>query len=456
MTSVASQTRTPTTATDQPETDRDFMALVEPMRGELMAHCYRMLGSVHDAEDLVQETYIPGLARLPRVRGTLVAAHVDVPDRHEHLPHGAPEPVPPPAAHGLGAPLPTRTGALESRPEVTWLEPMPDTLVAGTAPQDPEATAVTHDSIRIAFIAALQHLTPTPAGRPHPSRRAQLAGGRGRHGARHDRRRGQQRTAAGSAHVEKLAPADEASSQLSADDPEVKAKLERYVAAFEAYDINTIVEMLATDAIWDMPPFTGWYQGNEAIGQLIASKCPATKAGDMRLVPTTANGQPAYGLYMRSADGRMRPLPAAAADHRSERRRAGHRLLRPAALRDVRQLPAAEVSRPARLVQGRGGAGQRRARRDVEAGRRPARRHGAARPVRPTSPTRLSPTGSAAPPRRAVGADQQVVEPDVSGAGTTSWSPTARAGMPVSRVAWSPSTRQAARRSSTWPATRHR
>jgi RNA polymerase sigma-70 factor (ECF subfamily) len=110
------------------------------------------------------------------------------------------------------------------------------------------------------------------------------------------------------AHVERLAPADEASSQLSADDPEVKAKLERYVAAFEAYDIDTIVEMLTTDAIWDMPPFTGWYQGNEAIGRLIAAKCPATKAGDMRLVPTTANGQPAYGLYMRSLDGRMRPF----------------------------------------------------------------------------------------------------------------------------------------------------
>ena len=67
-------------------------------------------------------------------------------------------------------------------------------------------------------------------------------------------------------------------------------------------------EMLTTDAIWVMPPFTGWYQGNVEIGRLIANKCPATKAGDMRMVPTTANGQPAFGLYMRGLDGRMRPF----------------------------------------------------------------------------------------------------------------------------------------------------
>ena len=185
---------------------------------------------------------------------------------------------------------------------------MPDTLVAGTAPEDPEATAVTHDSIRIAFIAALQHLTPTQRAvlilRDVLNwRAAEVASALDTTVAAVNSALQRAR-----AHVEKLAPADEASSQLSADDPEVKAKLERYVAAFEAYDIDTIVEMLTTDAIWDMPPFTGWYQGNEAIGRLIATQCPATKAGDMRLLPTTANGQPAYGLYMRSLDGRMRPF----------------------------------------------------------------------------------------------------------------------------------------------------
>ncbi len=311
MTSVASQTRTPTTATDQPEppeTDREFMALVEPMRGELMAHCYRMLGSVHDAEDLVQETYIRAWRAFHGFEGRSslrtwmyqIATNTCL----TALQSRKRRPLP----TGLGAPASDPTDALQTRPEVTWLEPMPDTLIAGTAPEDPEATAVTHDSIRIAFIAALQHLTPTQRAvlilRDVLNwRAAEVASALDTTVAAVNSALQRAR-----AHVEKLAPADEASSQLTADDPEVKAKLERYVAAFEAYDIDTIVEMLTTDAIWDMPPFTAWYQGNETIGRLIATQCPATKAGDMRMIPTTANGQPAYGLYMRSQDGRMRPF----------------------------------------------------------------------------------------------------------------------------------------------------
>ena len=315
MTSVASQTRTPTTdrpgqpgRPEQPETDREFMALVEPMRGELMAHCYRMLGSVHDAEDLVQETYIRAWRAFHGFEGRSslrtwmyqIATNTCL----TALQSRKRRPLP----TGLGAPASDPTDALQTRPEVTWLEPMPDTLVAGTAPEDPEATAVTHDSIRIAFIAALQHLTPTQRAvlilRDVLNwRAAEVASALDTTVAAVNSALQRAR-----AHVEKLAPADEASSQLSADDPEVKAKLDRYVAAFEAYDIDTIVEMLTTDAIWDMPPFTGWYQGNEEIGRLIATQCPATKAGDMRMIPTTANGQPAFGLYMRSLDGRMRPF----------------------------------------------------------------------------------------------------------------------------------------------------
>ena len=315
MTSVASQTRTPTTdrpgqpgRPEQPETDREFMALVEPMRGELMAHCYRMLGSVHDAEDLVQETYIRAWRAFHGFEGRSslrtwmyqIATNTCL----TALQSRKRRPLP----TGLGAPASDPTDALQTRPEVTWLEPMPDTLVAGTSPEDPEATAVTHDSIRIAFIAALQHLTPTQRAvlilRDVLNwRAAEVASALDTTVAAVNSALQRAR-----AHVEKLAPADEASSQLSADDPEVKAKLDRYVAAFEAYDIDTIVEMLTTDAIWDMPPFTGWYQGNEEIGRLIATQCPATKAGDMRMIPTTANGQPAFGLYMRSLDGRMRPF----------------------------------------------------------------------------------------------------------------------------------------------------
>jgi RNA polymerase sigma-70 factor (ECF subfamily) len=74
------------------------------------------------------------------------------------------------------------------------------------------------------------------------------------------------------------------------------------VAAFEAKDIAAMVKIFTTDAVWEMPPFTGWYQGPEDIARLVDTRCPAEGPGDMRLVPTRANGQPAFGLYMRQGD----------------------------------------------------------------------------------------------------------------------------------------------------------
>jgi len=101
-------------------------------------------------------------------------------------------------------------------------------------------------------------------------------------------------------------------AQLSEDTvpeptPEQKEMLDRYVTAFWEKDIDAIVSMLTHDAIWEMPPYTGWYQGNENIGRLIDTQCPGGRH-DMRLVPTRANGQPAFGLYMRDEDGRFYPF----------------------------------------------------------------------------------------------------------------------------------------------------
>jgi RNA polymerase sigma-70 factor (ECF subfamily) len=84
------------------------------------------------------------------------------------------------------------------------------------------------------------------------------------------------------------------------DSPETKDLLDRYIAAFEAYDIDKLVEMFTEEAVWEMPPFDGWYQSPQAIRTLIHTQCPAEGPGDMRLMPTTANGQPAAGLYMRN------------------------------------------------------------------------------------------------------------------------------------------------------------
>ena len=74
--------------------------------------------------------------------------------------------------------------------------------------------------------------------------------------------------------------------------------LDRYIAAFERDDIDALVTMFTREAIWEMPPFTGWYRGRPAIAALIHHNCPAEKAGDMRLLPLSANGQPAAAMYM--------------------------------------------------------------------------------------------------------------------------------------------------------------
>jgi RNA polymerase sigma-70 factor (ECF subfamily) len=89
--------------------------------------------------------------------------------------------------------------------------------------------------------------------------------------------------------------------------PELEGMLDRYVQAFWDKDVNALVTMLAQDAIWEMPPFTGWYTGAENIAALIDHNCPGGRH-DMPMIRTSANGQPAYGLYMRQPDGHFEPF----------------------------------------------------------------------------------------------------------------------------------------------------
>jgi len=83
--------------------------------------------------------------------------------------------------------------------------------------------------------------------------------------------------------------------------------LDRYVSAFWEKDVTTIVSLLKADAVWEMPPFTGWYAGSANIGRLIDTQCPGG-THDMPMLETTANGQPAFGLYMRQPDGSFTPF----------------------------------------------------------------------------------------------------------------------------------------------------
>ena len=88
-------------------------------------------------------------------------------------------------------------------------------------------------------------------------------------------------------------------------DPEQRALLDRYVSAFWDKDVDALVQLFTDKAVWEMPPYPEWFTGAEAIARLVANKCPAG-VHDMVMLPTRANGQPAFGLYMRADDGRMR------------------------------------------------------------------------------------------------------------------------------------------------------
>lgn len=280
--------------------DREVAALLEPMRREILAHCYRMTGSVHDAEDLVQETYLRawrafhGFENRSSLRTWLfrIATNTCL----THLEGRRRRPLP----TGIGGPPADPRDEPQQDRATAWLEPMPDALLWAEPAADPASDVVQRDSVRLAFVAALQHLTAQQ--RAVLLLRDVLAW-RAREVAQ-----ALDLTVAGVNSTlqrarARLAAVDVDQPPTMPDDDRRRRLLAAYVAAFEAYDVARIVELLAADVVWEMPPFPGWYRGRQQVGALIATWCPANGPGDMRLVPTTANGLPALALYMRDAGG---------------------------------------------------------------------------------------------------------------------------------------------------------
>ena len=276
------------------ETDDEFLLKAEPHRRELMAHCYRMTGSLHDAEDLVQETYLRAWKAyggfkgqsslrtwLYRIATNTCLTALDSRQRR-------------PLPTGLGAPSSDPVDDITARDEVPWLEPLPDQY---DDPTDPSTIVGSRESVRLAFVAALQHLSPRQRAvlvlrEVLQWKAAEVADAIGSSTAAVNsllQRARAQLEAVGPSEDEKLA---------EPDSPETKDLLDRYIAAFENYDIDKLVELFTADAIWEMPPFDGWYQGPENIVLLSKTHCPAEAPGDMRFIRTTANGQPAAALYM--------------------------------------------------------------------------------------------------------------------------------------------------------------
>jgi RNA polymerase sigma-70 factor (ECF subfamily) len=284
--------------------DQDaFRRLVEPHRGELHAHCYRMLGSVHDAEDALQDALLRAWRGLPRfeARSSLrtwlyrIATNtcLDViaqrPKRVlpiDYAPASDPH-------EGPGEPV----------VESVWVEPYPDEklgLEDGFA--GPEARYERRESVELAFIAALQHL---PATQRAVLILREVLGFSAREAAE-----ALETTTASvnsalqraRAAVDARLPEQSQQATLRAlGDGRVREIVQRYVDAWDRGDVDAVVAMLAEDATFAMPPLRTWYRGRDAVATFLAG-WPLSGAWRWRIVPARANGQPALAFYTWDPD----------------------------------------------------------------------------------------------------------------------------------------------------------
>ena len=283
------------------EADRDrFAAETEPFRRELLAHCYRMVGSAHDAEDLVQETYLrawrsyAGFEGRASIRSWLYTIATNTcltalqPRRIRLLPSG------------LAGPYdgPDRPPSQVPPGEVSWLEPLPDRWIApaSDATDDPAAAVVARESLRLALIASLQHL---PARQRaililrevlafSAAETAQILGT-----TTAAVKSGLQRARA---RLDELRPEPE--QLLEPTDQRARALLDGYIAAFERSDAGLLEQVLRTDATLEATPFRDWQAGRVNCIHLLDTYVLGTP-GDWQMIATSANGQPAAAVYHR-------------------------------------------------------------------------------------------------------------------------------------------------------------
>jgi RNA polymerase sigma-70 factor, ECF subfamily len=264
---------------------------LEQYRRELTAYCYRMLGSAFEAEDAVQETMLRAWRSLDRFEGRSalrswlyrIATNVCFDQLNGRERRARPMDLGP-----AGEPL---FENLRELPEVTWLTPLPT----------PDEEVEQRDTLRLAFVAALQHLPPKQRAalilcevlRWQASEAAELL-----ETSVASINSALQRARATLAAADTAAPAE-----LDAD---ARALLERYVAAFEAYDIDKLTALLHEDAVQSMPPYDLWLRGRDDIFTWWFG--PGIGCKGSKLVPArSANGMPAWGQYKPSPEGGYEP-----------------------------------------------------------------------------------------------------------------------------------------------------
>ncbi|MHC1559877.1 sigma-70 family RNA polymerase sigma factor [Actinomycetospora sp. C-140] len=265
--------------------DAAFDRLVAPLRGELHAHCYRMLGSVHDADDALQDALVRAWRAIGRFEGRsalrswlyTVATNASL----DAISRRGRRALPMDLGPSSEAP-----GDDPPRTEIAWLGPYPD---------DPDATVAQRESVELAFVAALQHL---PGNQRAALLLMEVLGFSAAEVA------AMMATSVASVNsavqraratvAEKVPGPSQQRTLRGLPDAELAATVARYAAALEAGDADALVGLLTADVTWSMPPNAAWFRGTAAVTAFLRA-APFTVA--WRHVPARANGQLAVGCY---------------------------------------------------------------------------------------------------------------------------------------------------------------
>jgi RNA polymerase sigma-70 factor, ECF subfamily len=299
---ISKRQKTSQRASPHLDAQPDFGSLTEGYRRELLVHCYRILGSLEDAEDTLQETLIKAWQQFDTLRSqaalrawlykiaTNLSLNMLASRRVRAMPTAITQPADPRA--------PLQTPILES----VWLEPLPDEYIAGVI-ASPEARYETKESVTLAFLAALQRLPARQ--RAVLILRDVLGWNIYEIGGILDQSEPAVNSALQRARATLKKHYDKGEQQVVHDDEREAFVLARFVQAWETSDSASLVALLREDAILTMPPLPGWYRGRDSIREFLDRRLFADK--QYRVILTRANGCHALASYQREAGGPYRP-----------------------------------------------------------------------------------------------------------------------------------------------------